>query len=164
MGLVTPDYGLLFWTLLAFSILLFVLKRYAWKPILQALRAREDYIARSLRKAEEAKSQLEQLQEENRQLAEKARLEREKELQETRLLRERLLAEAKENAEKEYRKMLEKAREQIKQEKEAAQKELYSTVINLAVDISEKVLREQLNDKERQVDYINKLLKEMPKN
>ena len=164
MGLVTPDYGLLFWMLLSFSIILYILKKFAWKPIIHALKNREDSIALSLKQVEQARAEIVKLQEENKALAEKARLEREKEFQETKALRDKLLIEAKEQARLETQKMLDKAREQILSEKEAAKKELHSTIVSMSVEISEKVLRKQLAEKDRQVEYINELLNEMSRN
>jgi len=164
MGLVTPDYGLLFWMLLFFSIVLFVLKKFAWKPILQGLKNREDNIAKALRQAEEAKLELAKVHEQNLELAEKARLDREKDLLEAKAFRAKLIDEAKEEARAEAQKMIEKARELIKQEKEAAKKELYVTVASLAIDLSEKILRKQFSDKDKQKDYVDELIKEMSKN
>ncbi|BDX37551.1 ATP synthase subunit b [Tenuifilaceae bacterium CYCD] len=164
MGLVTPDYGLLFWMLLFFSIVLFILKKFAWKPILQGLKNREDNIAKALRQAEEAKLELAKVHEQNLELAEKARLDREKDLLEAKAFRAKLIDEAKEEARAEAQKMIEKARELIKQEKEAAKKELYVTVASLAIDLSEKILRKQFSDRETQKDYVDELIKEMSKN
>lgn len=164
MGLVTPDYGLLFWTMLSFSILLFILKKFAWKPILQGLKSREDYIAKALKQADEARAELAKIQDHNLALAEKARVEREKDFQEAKIFREKIIEEAKEQARIEAQKMLEKARESIKQEKEAAKKELYITVTSLALDLSEKILRNQFSDRNKQSEYIGELLKEMSKN
>lgn len=164
MGLVTPDYGLLFWTMLSFSILLFILRKFAWKPILLGLKSREEFIAKALKQADEARAELTRIQESNRVLAEKARLERERDFQEAKAFREKLIEEAKEEARAESQKMIEKARDIIKQEKEAAKKELYVTVASLALELSEKILRKQFSDKDKQTDYINELLKEMSKN
>lgn len=164
MGLVTPDYGLLFWMLLFFSIVLFILKKFAWKPILQGLKNREDNIAKALRQTEEAKLELAKVHEQNLELAEKARLDREKDLLEAKAFRAKLIDEAKEEARAEAQKMIEKARELIKQEKEAAKKELYVTVASLAIDLSEKILRKQFSDREKQKDYVDELIKEMSKN
>lgn len=164
MGLVTPDYGLLFWTMLSFSILLFILRKFAWKPILLGLKSREEFIAKALKQADEARAELTRIQESNQVLAEKARLERERDFQEAKAFREKLIEEAKEEARAESQKMIEKAREIIKQEKEAAKKELYVTVTSLALELSEKILRKQFSDKDKQTDYINELLNEMSKN
>ncbi len=164
MGLVTPDYGLLFWMLLSFSIVLYILKKFAWKPILQGLKSREESISRALKQAEEAKVEVAKIQELNLELAEKARVEREKDFQEAKTFRDKLIEEARIEAKAEAQKMIDKARDVIKQEKEAAKKELYVTVTSLALDISEKILRKQFADKEKQKDYIESLLKEMSKN
>lgn len=164
MGLVTPDYGLLFWMLLSFSIVLYILKKFAWKPILQGLKNREDSIARALKQAEEAKAEVAKIQDLNLELAEKARVEREKDFQEAKAFRDKLIEEARIEAKAEAQKMIDKARDVIKQEKEAAKKELYVAVTSLALELSEKILRKQFADKEKQKDYIESLLKEMSKN
>lgn len=164
MGLVTPDYGLLFWATLSFGLLLLILKKFAWKPILQALKNREDSIARSMRMAEEARTEIIKLQQEHRLMAEKARHECEREIAETKILREKLLAEAKEQARIETQKMLDRAREQILLEKEAAKKELYESVASLTIELTEKMLKNQFKDRERQQEYLERLLDEMPKN
>ncbi|MGE0078372.1 MAG: F0F1 ATP synthase subunit B [Bacteroidales bacterium] len=164
MGLVTPDYGLLFWMLLSFSILLFILKKFAWKPILQGLKSREEFISKALRQAEEAKAELTKIQEKNLELAEKARVEREKDFQEAKAFREKIIEEAKEEARLEAQKMIEKARDLIRQEKDIAKKELYITVSSLAIDLSEKILRKQFSDREQQQRYVNELINEMSQN
>ena len=164
MGLVTPDYGLLFWMLLSFSIVLYILKKFAWKPILQGLKSREESISRALKQAEDAKAEIAKIHELNLELAEKARIEREKDFQEAKTFRDKLIEEARIEAKAEAQKMIDKARESIKQEKEAAQKELYITVTSLALDLSEKILRNQFTDREKQSEYIGELLKEMSKN
>jgi len=164
MGLVTPDYGLLFWMLLSFSIVLYILKKFAWKPILQGLKSREESISRALKQAEEAKVEVAKIHELNLELAEKARIEREKDFQEAKTFRDKLIEEARIEAKAEAQKMIDKARDLIKQEKEAAKKELYVTVTSLAIELSEKILRRQFADKETQKDYIESILKEMSKN
>ncbi|MCB8964842.1 MAG: F0F1 ATP synthase subunit B [Bacteroidales bacterium] len=164
MGLVTPDYGLLFWMLLSFSILLFILKKFAWKPILLGLKNREDFIAKALKQAEEAKAELAKIQEKNLELAEKARIEREKDFQEAKAFREKLIDEAKEEARLEAQKMIDKSRELIRQERDAAKKELYQSVSALAINLSEKILRKQFADVDKQREYVDELIKEMSQN
>lgn len=164
MGLVTPDYGLLFWMLLSFSILLFILKKFAWKPILLGLKNREDFIAKALKQAEEAKAELAKIQEKNLELAEKARIEREKDFQEAKVFREKLIDEAKEEARIEAQKMIDKSRELIRQERDAAKKELYQSVSALAINLSEKILRKQFADVDKQREYVDELIKEMSQN
>ncbi len=164
MGLVTPDYGLLFWMLLSFSILLFILKKFAWKPILLGLKNREDFIAKALKQAEEAKAELAKIQEKNLEMAEKARIEREKDFQEAKAFREKLIDEAKEEARLEAQKMIDKSRELIRQERDAAKKELYQSVSALAINLSEKILRKQFADADKQREYVDELIKEMSQN
>ena len=164
MGLVTPDYGLLFWMVLSFSIVLFILKKFAWKPILLGLKSREESIARALKQAEDAKSEISRIKQFQIELEEKSRQEREKAFQEAKIFREKLIEEARIEAKAEAQKMIDKARESIKQEKEAAKKELYTTVTSLALDLSEKILRNQFADRNKQSEYIGELLKEMSKN
>lgn len=161
MGLVTPDYGLIVWMLLSFSILLFVLKKFAWGPILQGLKHREDSIAKALAQAEQARAEMQQLEQRNRELAEQSRLEREQSLAELKQLRERLVAEAKEEAKEEARRLVEKAHAAIAQERLAASKELQQQSAVLAVEISEKILRRQLADGTSRAEYINQLINEL---
>lgn len=161
MGLVTPDYGLIVWMLLSFSILLFVLKKFAWGPILQGLKHREDSIAKALAQAEQARAEMQQLEQRNRELAEQSRLEREQNLAELKQLRERLVAEAKEEAKEEARRLVEKAHAAIAQERLAASKELQQQSAVLAVEISEKILRRQLAEGASRAEYINQLINEL---
>lgn len=161
MGLVTPDYGLIVWMLLSFSILLFVLKKFAWGPILQGLKHREDSIAKALAQAEQARAEMQQLEQRNRELAEQSRLEREQSLAELKQLRERLVAEAKEEAKEEARRLVEKAHAAIAQERLAASKELQQQSAVLAVEISEKILRRQLAEGASRAEYINQLINEL---
>lgn len=164
MGLVTPDYGLLFWMLLSFSILLFALKKFAWKPILHVLKDREESIAKALQQAEEARAELKLLESLNNEMVEKSRLEREQNLQEMKTLKDKLVAEAKDEAREEAKRLIDKAREAIKQERDIASKELQNNAASLAVKISEKILRNHLADEEKQVEYIDQLMKEIPQN
>lgn len=164
MGLVTPDYGLLFWMLLSFTILLVILKKFAWKPILQGLKNREESIAKALQQAEEARAELKTLEAANNELAEKSRLEREHSLQQIKLMKDKLVAEAKEEANLEAQRMVEKAREIIKQERETATKELKNSAASWAVEISEMILRKHLTAEEKQAEYIDRLIKEIPQN
>ncbi|MBQ9471287.1 MAG: F0F1 ATP synthase subunit B [Bacteroidales bacterium] len=161
MGLVTPDYGLIVWMLLSFSILLFILKKFAWTPILQGLKHREDSIARALAQAEQARAEMQQLEQRNRDLAEQSRREREQSLAELKQLRERLVAEAKEEAKEEARRLVEKAHAAIAQERLAVSKELQQQAAMMAVEISEKILRRQLADGSARAEYIDQLIGEV---
>jgi len=161
MGLITPDYGLVVWMLISFGLVLFVLKKFAWIPIMQGLKSREETISKSLRQAEEARNEIKRLQTYNEELADKARAERELALKEAKTLRDKIVEEAKVNAQAEAQKIIDKSRIMILQEKENAQKELASIASKLALEITEKVLRKQFADKEKQIEYFKELLAEI---
>jgi len=161
MGLITPDYGLVVWMLISFGLVLFVLKKFAWIPIMQGLKSREETISKSLRQAEEARNEIKRLQTYNEELADKARAERELALKEAKTLRDKIVEEAKVNAQAEAQKIIDKSRQMILQEKENAQKELASIASKLALEITEKVLRKQFADKEKQIEYFKELLAEI---
>ncbi len=161
MGLITPDYGLLVWMLISFGLVLFVLKKFAWKPIMEGLKSREETISKSLRLAEEARNEIKKLQEYNEELAEKARAERELALKEAKSLRDKILEEAKAQAQAEAQKIIEKSKILIIQERENAQKELAQMVSKLALEITEKILRKEFSDKDKQIEYFKDLLSEI---
>ena len=161
MGLITPDYGLLVWMLISFGLVLFVLKKFAWKPIMEGLKSREETISKSLRQAEEARNEIKKLQEYNEELAEKARAERELALKEAKSLRDKIVEEAKAQAQAEAQKIIEKSKILIIQERENAQKELAQMVSKLALEITEKILRKEFSDKDKQIGYIKDLLSEI---
>ncbi len=161
MGLITPDYGLVVWMMISFGLVLFVLKKFAWKPIMQGLRSREESIAKSLHMAEEARNEIKKLHAYNEELADKARAERELALKEAKSLRDKIVEEAKSQAQAEAQKIIDKSRLMIIQEKENAQKELAHMASTLALEITEKVLRKQFADKDKQIEYFKDLLKEV---
>lgn len=126
MGLVTPDYGLLFWMLLSFSIILYILKKFAWKPIIHALKNREDSIALSLKQAEQARAEIVKLQEENKALTEKGKIGAGKRgFRKQKPFATSCSSKPKHKNRLETQKMLDKAREQILSEKEAAKEPLH---------------------------------------
>ncbi|MCE2816581.1 MAG: F0F1 ATP synthase subunit B [Cryomorphaceae bacterium] len=144
MDLVTPGLGLIVWTTLVFLILVFLLGKFAWKPILNAVHAREEAIDQALKQAEAARAEMGKLQASNEQLLKQAREEREAIVKEGRAMRDAMIAEAKDAASAEAAKILESARTQIHQEKMAAVTELKNQVAQLAIDMAEKVLRAEL--------------------
>ena len=159
MELVTPDIGLLFWMLLSFSIVLLILKRFAWKPILTALKNREDSIEEALEKAQLAREKTEQ-----------AKTEVEKMIIEGRVEKERLLKQAKEDIVTYKRQAQERVDEQmslqlktvnqeIDQQKRVAIEDLKTTVASLAVEISEKILKKELDDTRAHDDFIKDSIK-----
>ena len=146
MGIVTPGFGLIFWTTLTFFLLLFLLAKFAWKPILKAVQDREGAIDLALKAAEAAKAEMASLQSNNEQLLKQTREEREQILKEARVLRDKTIADAKTAASEEAAKVLESARIQINNEKMAAMTEVKNQVAQLAIDMSERILRAELKD------------------
>jgi F-type H+-transporting ATPase subunit b len=164
MRLVTPDIGTIFWMLLMFIIVLTILRKYAWKPILNALRNREQSIEDSLRSAQKAKKEMEKLQADNEKIIAAARKERDKMLKETKKTSEMILNEAKNKAGEESKKIIQAARAQIENEKDAAIAEIRNQVAEISVDIAEKILQEKLKDDKAQQELMEKLLKDIKMN
>ena len=164
MGLVTPDIGTIFWMLLMFIILLVILKKFAWKPILSALENREKSIEDSLRSADRAREEMEQLKADNEKIMAQARLERDNMLKETKQLSVKILSEAKVKATEEARLLIEATRELIENEKSSAVDEIRKQVAELSVDIAEKILREKLKDDNQQRQLVDKLMKDIKLN
>jgi len=154
MRLLTPELGLLFWTLLAFLIVFFVLRKFAWGPILKSLDQRERTIADSLESAERVKREMAQLKNENEELMARAREERSQMLKEARETRDRIVNEAKDLAKTEANKIIADAQQQINAQKMAALTEVKNQVGKLVVEVTEKVLRKELSSKEAQEAHI----------
>lgn len=158
MRLLTPELGLLFWTLLAFLIVFFVLRKFAWGPILNSLDQREKNIAGSLETAERVKREMAQLKSENEELMAKAREERSAMLKEARDTKDRIVAEAKEQAKVEANKIILDAQHQINAQKMAAITDVKNEVGKLVIEVTEKVLRRQLAAPEAQEQHIKGLI------
>ena len=158
MQLVTPAIGLLFWMLVTFSLLLFILKKFAWKPILESSRNREQTIEDSLSLAEKTKSEMIRLQGENESLLAEARKERNAMLKEAREMKEKMIADSKSEAQAQGLKMIEQAKAAIETEKNAAMAELKSQVSTLSLAIAEKLLQDELANKDSQVKLVEKML------
>lgn len=161
MDLVTPGLGLIVWTTLVFLILVFLLGKFAWKPILNAVTAREEAIDQALKQAEAARAEMGELKASNEQLLKSAREEREAIVKEGRAMRDAMIAEAKEAASLEAAKIMDSARTQIHQEKMAAVTELKNQVAQIAVDMAEKVLRAELAQPEAAKALIDRDLKDL---
>ena len=164
MGLVTPDIGTIFWMLLMFIILLVILKKFAWKPILNALENREKSIEDSLRSADRAREEMEQLKADNEKIMAEAKLERDNMLKETKQISVKIMSEARIKASEEARLLIEATREVIENEKSSAVDEIRKQVAELSVDIAEKILREKLKDDNQQKQLVDKLIKDIKLN
>ena len=157
MQLLTPAFGLIIWTLLAFLIVFFILKKYAWKPILESMNKREKGIADSLATAENIKTEMSLLKSENEALLVKAREERAQMLKEAKETKDKIISEAKEQAKVETNKIIADAQSIIHQQKMAAITDLKNQVGNLVIEVSEKILRRELSNKPEQEKYIKQL-------
>jgi F-type H+-transporting ATPase subunit b len=157
MDLLTPSFGLLLWTLLAFGIVFFILKKFAWQPILSSLKERETGIADSIATAERVRAEMALLKSENEALLAKAREERAQILKEARDIKEKIVSEAKEQAKSEANKIISEANAAIQQQKMAALTDVKNQVGLLVVDVAEKVLRRELQSKSEQEKYIREL-------
>ena len=153
--------GLFFWQTVIFVCLIFLLKKYAWKPILDSVNEREEGIKNALLSAEKAKEEMASLQSDNEQTLKKARLERDGLLKEAREIKQKLIDYAKNEASAEAKKILIQAQETIKSEKNAAIVDLKNQVANLSVEIAEKVLKEKLSNDKSQMELVKELVKDV---
>jgi len=161
MDLVTPNIGLVFWTTVSFLILLYILGKFAWKPILAALNERERFIEDSLSKAESAKEEMARLTNENESLLKQARAERDQILTEARKVKEQMIVDAKDLANNEGARMIELARVEINNQKAIAMADVKNQVATLSLNIAEKILRKQFEDQQKQDELVSQLLKEI---
>jgi F-type H+-transporting ATPase subunit b len=146
MELLTPSIGLVFWMSVAFLIVLFILRKYAWSGILKALKDREDFIERSLKSAEDAKAQMSSLKAENENLLAEARAERETILKEAKEMKDKILSDAKTIASEEGSRLVAAARGEIEKEKNQALSDIKKQVGEISLAIAEKVIRKELSD------------------
>lgn len=158
MGLVTPGIGLIFWMTLVFVILLIILKKFAWKPIMEALREREQSISSSLAMAEQTKAEMKQLQADNEKLLAQARIERDAILNDANKVKDQIIIDARDKAQIEADRIVEAARLNIESEKRAALTEIKTQVAELSIEIAEKVLVAELSDKKKQNELVERQL------
>ncbi|MEO8174843.1 MAG: F0F1 ATP synthase subunit B [Sediminibacterium sp.] len=157
MQLLTPQIGLLFWTLVAFLVVFFLLKKYAWPAIIQGLNEREAGIATSLATAEKVKGEMVALKNENEALMAQAREERALMIKEAKEQSAKMISEAKDKAKSEYDRIVADAQAAITQQKNAALTDVKNQVGALVIEVSEKILRRELSNKTEQEKYINDL-------
>ena len=157
MELLLPKLGLIFWTLIAFGIVFYILKKFAWKPILKSLNDREKNITDSIQTAEKVRAEMSLLKSENEALLVKAREERSLMLREAKETKDKIINDAKEQAKVEMNKIIADAQSTINQQKMAAITDLKNQVGNLVIEVSEKVLRRELTNKQEQEKYIKQL-------
>jgi F-type H+-transporting ATPase subunit b len=160
-SLITPAIGTLFWTVVIFTLFFLILKRFAWKPVLNIVKQRDEMIKGSLASAEKARKEMLKLQSDNEAILKKAREERETILKEARDVRDKLIAEAKGKASEEAEKLIEKARTGIEREKAIALADIREQVASLSVDIASKLLGEKLKQTGEQQKLIDNYLRDI---
>lgn len=164
MELVQPGLGLIFWMTLSFSILLWILAKFAWKPIMKGLKERENTIDEALNAANKTKEEMKELKFSNEQLLKEAKEERDNILRDARHVKENIIEEAKEKANDEANRIVENAKEAIQYEKMAAITEMKNELASLSIEIAEKILKEELSATDKQKKLIDKLIKEVSDN
>ncbi|KLT65160.1 MULTISPECIES: F0F1 ATP synthase subunit B [Pedobacter] len=164
MDLLVPEVGLLVWNSIAFLLLLFLLAKFAWKPIMKSIHEREQSIDDALNKAELAKQEMARLTSQNQDLMQQARAERDEILKQAKTLKDSILNEAKKQAQVEGSKLIEKAKIEIENQKKVALAEVKDQVSTLSLEIAERVLRTQLDDKSKQEALVANLLKDVELN
>lgn len=161
MQLVTPGIGLMFWMLVSFGLVLFVLGKYAWTPIMKGIHQREDSIEKALEAANDAKKEMLKLKAGNEQLLRDAKEERDALMRDARKVKESILDEAREKANEEAARIMENARENIQFEKMAAINELKNQIATISIEIAEKIIGKELENRKAQQELTEKLLKDV---
>jgi F-type H+-transporting ATPase subunit b len=161
MELVTPGLGLIFWQTLTFLVVLFLLSKFAWKPIMTSLRQREDSIDSALRMADQAKLEMQALKSENEKLLQEARIERDRIMREASEAGNAIIEQAKAKASAEGTRLVESARESINNEKKAALTEVKNMAATLSIEIAERILKHELRDPATQQALVNDYIKDV---
>ena len=158
MELIKPDFGLLFWMLISFGIFLLILRAFAWKPILNALKQRERTIQQRLDVAKKAKKELAEIEFGNERIIALAKTERANMLKEAQEQRNKIIEDAKKEAKKEADKMIRETHRKIEKQKQEAKEDIKKQIASLSIDIAENVLKEKLSEDQKQKDYIHNLV------
>ena len=164
MDLITPEYGLFVWQVVVLIILIFLLTKFAWKPVMKAVGEREASINDALASAEKAKEEMANLKADNEKMLQQARIERDEMLKEAQQMKKNIMSEATEDANQKAEQILEKAQIAIQNEKKTALAEIKSQVAELSVQIAETVVKKQLDDEKEQMTLVNKMLDDVKLN
>jgi len=164
MGLVTPDFGLLFWMLVSFGIVLFILKKFVWKPVLKTLKDRDNSIADSLNSAKKAREEMSKLQKDNKKILTEARAERDNLLKDAKVTKDNIIRQSEVEAKERANKIIANAQLEIENQKNKALAEIKEKVAELSVNIAEKVLKRELQDQKAQSDYVGSLIADIKLN
>jgi F-type H+-transporting ATPase subunit b len=160
LDLVNPAFGLVFWQTVTFLTILFILSKFAWKPIMSGLKEREQNIEAALSTAKKAREEMAQMKSENEKLLAEARVERDKMLKEAQVASNNMISEAKDKASAEGARLLESARISITNEKQAAIAEVKNQAASLSIQIAEKLLKRELSNEQAQKKLVDEFIKE----
>jgi F-type H+-transporting ATPase subunit b len=163
MNFTAPE-SLVFWTTLIFIVFFILLRKFAWRPILGAVKQREDSINNALQAAEAARKEMQNLQADNQRILQEARAERDAMIKEAREIKEKMIADAKAEAQAQGEKMIAQAKASIESEKNAAMAELKTQVAGLSLEIAERILKNELSNRETQTTMVEKMLDEVTLN
>ena len=158
MEIVSPGIGLILWMTVSFAALVFILRRYAWKPILKSLHDREETIDEALNQANMAREEMKNLKSDNEKLLKEAQEERSVMLRDARKVKDSIIEDAKVKANEEANNIVENAKERIENEKMAAMTDLKNQIASLSIEVAEKILERELATESKQEDYIKKLI------
>lgn len=161
MDLITPEIGLFFWQTIVFLVLILLMAKFAWKPILGAIQSREDSINDALASAENARKEMQNLQADNEKLLKEARFQRDAMLKEARGLKEKIVADASAEAQEKADKIVAQAQTTIQNEKNAALADIKNQVAELSIQIAEKVIRKELSSSEQQYRLVEEMLEDV---
>ena len=164
MELVTPSYGFLFWTGLSFCLLLFILAKFVWKPVLNAVNARSQKIDEALQEAEKARQEMKNLHAENERILKEAKAERDAIIMEAKEAGTKMIDEAREKAKTEGAKLIESARLAIQSERNAAIADMKAQIATFSVEIAERIVKESLSSDEKQKALANKMAEDLKLN
>jgi len=164
MDLIKPEIGLFFWQTIVFLVLLFLMAKFAWKPILNSVRKREDSINDALASAESARLEMTNLKANNEKLLKEAREERDSMIKEAREIKEKMIADASDDAQVKANQMISAAQDAIKMEKQAALNEIKTQVATLSIEIAEKVVSKELTSKEDHMKLVGSMLDDVKLN
>jgi F-type H+-transporting ATPase subunit b len=161
MELVNPGIGLIFWMTLAFLAILYILGKYAWKPIMKSLKERETSIHEALNSAEKAREDMLTLKFSNEQLLQEAKNDRDAILAEARKIKDSIIEESKLKASEEADRIIISARESIQNEKMAAMTDLKNQLADFSLEVAKKILMKELSDPKKQEEYVKELMKDL---
>jgi F-type H+-transporting ATPase subunit b len=164
MDLITPDFGLFFWMVLTFGIVLFILKKFAWNTIVFAIKEREKTIDEGISNAIKIKEEMVEIHKQAEKILHEARVERDKLVKQGREMKDKIVTEAKEQANSEIQKMMENANRKIEEQKKMAMQEMKIEITSLSIEIAEKILRKKMEDKIVQKEIVAGFLENLKNN